>query len=526
MVQDARADLAPFLPYLKDAKTDADDQAAISKIERDFGPSARAQLQAAMDTEERYEKSQYVSATDYIYIALHLEGVPIPFHNLESRQLRDQFNAHAAHASSIEDLRPEIAARDEYSIQNSRRLITTYGYHDVIWVVGAEHLKNLERMLSADGDRVEVAYNSLATASSQPKIKKEMISLVNPDELVRFADTKVPSEFQQNEDFSIPQGPSQQLNNVVASALARSDLRLEEDERAAVQKSFAQQYEAQRLRTQQSWLIKVSVRPGGTVEITRVKRDWLQIIRQLPVTVHSQGELTSIAPGFSVIDSELGQRLSRINAQQHYVTLFTVRHQGTGYAVYANEQPFYEGDDIPELVRRLNEQSGSGQVSTIYLQLDGFAEKEASGFETSVRIQQKVVNNDRNVGVLTRSVDEFFAPAQLDVLHEPELTVVQTGPLKDFTRMTLKFIARIGEGLVQITVIIYAKTAELAEELYARLRALFSGPQLSLADAVTLARVELKKKHQLSNEDLTILFRSEVGGTLVVEVPGADAARG
>jgi hypothetical protein len=518
MVQDAQADPAPFIPYLKDVKTDADQATAISKIEHDFGPSGPAQFQAAMDTEDRYEKSEYVSATDYLYVALHLQGVSIPFHNLDSRKLRDQFIADSEHATSIEDLRPDIAARDDYTIQTGRRVLKDKGYHRVIWIVGAEHLKNLPGLLSAYGDKVEIAYNSLAPSSRQPILKKEMLCLVKPDQLVKFANARVPAEFQPNEDFSIPRGPSRQLNNALASALAQSDLGLNASDRTAIQNSFAQQYEEQALRSHDSWSIKVTIGTGGTVEITKPQRDELQVFHESPVTAQSHQELAKMVPGFSIIDAEVGQRLNRLNAQQHHVSLFTVKDQGTGYAVYANEQPFFEGDDIAELVQHLNEQVTSGQVSAIYLELDGFSAEKARGFEASCRMQQKVLNNDRSLGVLARLNDAFFAPVRLDPNHDPELTVMKTGPFKGFTRMTMNFIAKIGDRIVKITLVIYAITADLAREFHATVRDLLGASPLTLADAITVARNELKKNHQLSDDDLTKQLRTEVGGTLVVEV--------
>jgi hypothetical protein len=521
MVQDARADLAPFLPYFKDAKTDEE---ALSKIEAQFGPSGGARLQAAMETEERYEKSKYVSASDYIYVALHLDGLSIPFHNIESRKLRDEFTAHEKDASSIEDLRPQIASRDDYMVQNSRRLINAYKYHSVIWIVGAEHLKNLERILSGDGDRVVVAYDSLATTSGQPNFKNEMISLVNPDELVKFANARVPADFQVNPAFSLPQGPSKQLSNAVAKALASHDLGLENSEREAIQNLFGQQYEAQKLRNQESWSVQLSIGTGGTIEITKPQRDSLEVFQQSPVKVRNQRELASIAPGFSTIDADLGRRLNHVNGEQRYVSLFTVRNQGRGYAVYANEQPFYEGDDIRELVRRLNEQLRSGQVSAMYLELDGFSSKDASGFEASCRIQQKVLNNDRSLRVLTHPADALFAPAQLDPSHEPQLATMKTGAFKGFTRMTMRFIVHLGDSLVHITLVVYAKTADLAQEFHTRLLVLLGG-SLSLADSITATRIDLKKRHNLTDDDLSDQLRLEVGGTLVVEELRANATR-
>jgi len=458
-----------------------------------------------------------VSAVDYVYVAVHLEGLSIPFHNLEARTLRDKFNADAKNASSIEELRPDIAARDDYMVQSSRRLINTYGYHKIIWIVGAEHLKNLESRLSGSGDTVEIAFNSLASSSNQPNIKKEMISLVNPDELIKFANSPAPADFQPSQEFSLSPGPSQQLRTAVTSALAQSALDLKDPERLVAQNSFAQQYEAQKLRSQGSWSIKVAIGEGGTIEITKAQGGSVQILRQSPVRVRNEGELTELVPGFSVIDSDVGSRLSRVNKEQHYVSLFTVRNQGTSYAVYANEQPFYEGDDVRELVRRLNEQLRSGQISAIYLDLDGFSAKDATGFETSCRIQQKVLNNDRTLRVMTRFAEAPFAPAQFDASHEPQLTTVKTGPFAGFTRMTMRFIVNLGQSLVHITVVVYAKTLELAEEFRSDLQALLGGSSLSLADAITATRIELKKKHQLSDDDLSDKFRIEVGGTLVVE---------
>ena len=125
---------------------------------------------------------------------------------------------------------------------------------------------------------------------------------------------------------------------------------------------------------------------------------------------------------------------------------------------------------------------------------------------------------------LAGSNDAFFAPVRLDPNHEPELTVMKTGPFKGFTRMTMKFIASIGDRIVNITLVVYAITAELAQEFHAKLRDLLGASPLTLADAIIVARNELKKNHQLSDDDLTKQLRTEVGGTLVVEVLRASVA--
>src|SRR5260370_13878343 len=108
------------------------------------------------------------------------------FRNVESRKLRDQFEVKSATVNSIEELRGEIRARDDYMASKGSDLIRKNGYRQIIWIVGAEHLKSLPDFLTKQGHSITIAYDSLKNPKG-PAYKKELMLLVKPDAFLALA---------------------------------------------------------------------------------------------------------------------------------------------------------------------------------------------------------------------------------------------------------------------------------------------------------------------------------------------------
>jgi hypothetical protein len=521
MIEDASADINPFIPYLKNASSDQD---ALAEIQRRLGPSARQNAEAAFATSDRYEKSEYVSAMDYDYVALRLLGRTMPFHNVESRKRRDEFEARSATANSIEELRGEIRARDDYMASKGSDLIRQNGYRQIIWIVGAEHLKSLPDLLTKQGHSITIAYDSLKDPKG-PAYKKELMLLVKPEAFLALARQRPVDPIEQ--DLMPPRTPSEQLLGSVKSALLDPKLgTLDKRAQTTIAAAFASEFEAHGTNADSPWGVVVALGPNDTIGVKRVARGEYEIERRWPLIAKTGDRLAAIAPGVDEIDPVLRDRLRDLNAAQSHVRVFNVKDTGGKYAIYADKdaRPLLATNDIRELVGQVTAQLGPSAVETVYLELEGFTEDKAAAFESSCRIQSRQDSTQRSITTLAMSSknaplrDAYFSKARLDGNLPTQFTVMDNGPFQGFVRATIHFLVTVGNTVQRVTIEVYVRTRAIAEQVATRLRTLGVNESLTLADMVAVMRAEIKKENNLRDEDVTVRFRQQVGETLIVYV--------
>jgi hypothetical protein len=93
-------ELGKYKKYFDEGVETEEDWMRIQRrIYADFGEAGLKELIQILETQapevnsanESYDKSESISAFDYLYLMLNLQGIRIPFHNLESDELRKQF---------------------------------------------------------------------------------------------------------------------------------------------------------------------------------------------------------------------------------------------------------------------------------------------------------------------------------------------------------------------------------------------------------------------------------------------------
>jgi peptidoglycan hydrolase-like protein with peptidoglycan-binding domain len=124
--------------YFKDAEDENDLYAALDQIRRKEGEigvrKAIHALQTRNSVMERhqtamsdYEESRYISAADYFYVMANLKGVRLPFHPIESPELRADFRTYLQNFSGDKIPNDKLLPRDRYMVDSVQKLVSVNG---------------------------------------------------------------------------------------------------------------------------------------------------------------------------------------------------------------------------------------------------------------------------------------------------------------------------------------------------------------------------------------------------------------
>jgi len=403
-------------------------------------------------------------------------------------------------------------------------IIRKNGYRQIIWIVGAEHLKSLPDFLTKQSHSITIAYDSLKDKKG-PAYKKELMLLVKPDAFLALARQRSDDPIEQ--DLVPSRAPSQQLLKSVKTALLDPKLgTLNAPEQTATATAFTSAYETHVTNPYAPWTVAIALGPNDTIEVKRVARGEYEIERHWPLAAKTGEHLDVVAPGVAEIDPVLRDRLRDLNAAQSHVRVFSIKDAGGSYAMYADKdaRPLLATHDIRDLVHQITAQLGPSAIESVYLELEGFTEDKAAAFESSCRIQSRQDSTQRSITTLPMSLknvalrDAYFSKARLDAKLPTQFTVMDSGPFQGFVRATIHFLVTVGDKLQRVTIEVYVKTKAIAAQAAARLRTLGLNESLTLADMVAIVRAELRKEHNLRDEDVTVRLRQQVGETLIVYV--------
>jgi len=525
MVKDAKADPTQLQAFLRNVHSDDDLNKALGRLD----PSARKRFEDAAAAFDRYNKSAYVSATDYFYVALHLSGNSVPFYNIESNALREKFEARMATAGSIKELTPEMDARDNYMLARAKDILNRYGYHQVVWIVGAQHLDHIRALLAKEGHQVQVVYDSLKS-HPLPKIKQKAMVLVHPEELAKIALTPPPPSFHVDQSLAPVHALPKQVTSALARTLRDPNLGLKTGaDRDAIVREFAQKSK-ERTGNQEQWAIKAQLTEVGTIELKRVSRNSYEMSREWPVAISDPHALAQLSPKIPSVAFDSVNRLRAINANQEAVRLLRIQDQGDAFVLYddrgAEIRYKDKGNDldVPAIVQYANQSLRLDSVSSIYFELDGFAPGKVDAFETSCQLQQRTLNADRELLVMDTAHgspglnDAYFAPARMETTSPAPISYVQSGSFKGFFHSAVQFIAKIAGKPKRLTLEIYARAREHVQEFLSTLRAVPSTSSQSLADRVSRTKATIKKKYNLTDQDLRTRVREELGRSSIVRL--------
>lgn len=235
-------------------------------------------------------------------------------------------------------------------------------------------------------------------------------------------------------------------------------------------------------------------------------------------------------PSDSVIDSQTENALMRASQDSRnakYIA-FTLETGGDGplYRLYSpGGEQVYSGNLIPDLLTAINtERDRKGRGNNVYLIMKGFADKQVNAFAASTRIYQNSVDPTVSIrpfesgSEFSKAEDFFFSPGKTlieESVTEPVL--VMQGANKDFYQSDFKVADAAGDSG---TVSVFARAREVVVSFVQGVRSLFQRRQenWSVSKIVNVARSQMKRKYDVSDENLRVQFRDQFGRSHIVEL--------
>ncbi|MGH9759363.1 MAG: hypothetical protein ACREAC_00835, partial [Blastocatellia bacterium] len=275
-------------------------------------------------SQQSYNNSEYISAADYLYILLNVQGIRIPFYNVDSAALRKDFETQANKL----DLDP----RDNYMTRSIKTTVAANGYRQVILICGALHLKNQRRNFISENYTVQTSYDSLPDG-----IKHEMAVLSKPEYVTALALQGPPPGFRSSSVYMVENAPSTELLSRLDSYFrAASDENLAPQVMARLRASFMEQYAKQRLKEKTAWSVDLDVGGGESLTVSKdVRSNSFTVTKQEPVGALAIQNFEKAGPNNHLFDYRNAQRLDRINRDNPSVRFFTVEDKLTHYEVYS-----------------------------------------------------------------------------------------------------------------------------------------------------------------------------------------------
>lgn len=492
-----------------------------SRLTRDlqrYGSGAVDELQQQMEAQNHeieatmgvYNKSEYVSASDNLFVMLRAKGIGTPFWNIESKELRDAFAIpeDATPASIAQALVP----RDKYMSDKLADLAQTHGYKRIVLVCGALHLTGLPQRIRARGYDVKVVYDAMEAKA----IKQDMAVLVRPDVIIDAVRRGARPDFTLSTEFLVNGRPSRQLVSRLNEFMTRLPAGfLAPGDAERVRMRFGDAYERQSGRNQAAWSFEVTLGTGGLLRISRDSDGATHFAGLSPLSVPADADLSTYVPSrpVTLIVADLG-------------THFRVLRGSGGATVFS-------GLSIPDLVQAVNRDLRNDSSRTVYLDVSGMAPERREAFTSSVRGQGN--RPDRQVQVRTyfrpsttpsrADTDLLFATDARIELRSTALEQMTVGQYRGWFVATCELVGAAG----RLTVQIIAKSADIARQALSLLREI-SGRQdfigLSPAAVLDEMRWEMKRRHKLTDDELLLKFTDEFGNSQIVKlhIERADAA--
>lgn len=217
-------------------------------------------------------------------------------------------------------------------------------------------------------------------------------------------------------------------------------------------------------------------------------------------------------------------RLQALNRAKKKAAILTVVNKKTHYEVFAVEGLVYKGNDIHDVVNIVTTRMYSSELETIYLDMEDFASADKiEGFATSARMHQTAQNS--NIAVRTFSRQEGRTNLQ-DIFFSngirfdrqassmaPEL--VTSGLYRGSYKTTLNFLTKVKGTLQRLTIEVFAKTRELAQQFLQRVISHFSFQKFESRSPSELIN-QFRKELQKEEDDFIIRVIDEVGDSQIV----------
>ena len=501
------------------------------KIYNDYGNEGisevshmiKSQQEEVKKTFNVYERSEYISAADYFYIMLNLQGINIPFHNLESVKLRKEFMNKLKNKSSSGLMDDDLEARDNYMLRKTKKIIKSKGYRKIILICGAFHLNNLKSKLTKAGLKVNIVYDSMAD-----DIKKELAALVNPQyilDLVRNNSTPLTARFDEYINKNEPSGDLlNPFNNFLKS---KGNHGLNSQQILHLRNRLSKEYRTRELKAKTNWEIEFPLKDGRKIYFIKNSRaNKIEIIMEKPADLKKLMQLEKTDSRHHFVDFKNIRQLNKINRDNSgIVSTFTVENHRSHFEVYHNSfESVYEGNDIAQLFKAVRQKSARHAA---YMDMKNFTPDKKELFDKSLQMQKLKYNVDLRIVTLGRvnnstdSRDTFLMDSniKLSSKHKPKPVESRDSEGKSLFRITINFLLKFGNTLKQVSITFVAKTQEMALKFYDILTSKIPshGFNGSLASLVNQGIRDLTDINEDKDEEkMKIKFEDQFGNILYV----------
>ncbi len=531
-----------FETYFNSLKTDNSPEAVkavLMRIMQDHGESGlkraietiksrKEAIQKGKVIHDNYENGRYISASDYVYIMLNLQGLNIPFHNLESVEEREKFEIALKEAiKAYPDKIPKniekemLLGRDLYMTKTSEQLIKINKYQQVILICGAHHTDNLKNLLNNKGYKVQVAFQSM-----DQQFKPPMAILVHPEGIVNLVDNYNGQASVVDNKLVVDNIPSTQVQNAASSLLTSFLPSLNKTQHERLIQDFTNSYNEDNLRTKPTWEVPIKLDDGSNVQLEK-SRNALFITASKPANWQDVQKLESkskATPLFEV-DMENINRLQTLDGSTTGLRVVTVKRYAEGkserYTAYNGKGEYFVGDSAAELVNKLSSDLVTNGIESIYLDLENFPDNKADAFSASVAVagnkHDVVISSLRRSAGKTQNQEIFFGGhinAEKYRVSSPKL--VESGTYKGWQMIKAQIPVKLSEVFhAIINVHIFVRTVEAANALHGFLMAhleLMSSKGNTLALSMPALMIEARremKKAGFTQNDFAIEFKDE-----------------
>jgi hypothetical protein len=479
------------------------------------------------NTFDQYNKSEYVSSSDYFYIMLNLQGIKIPFHNLDSSALRENFENLFKQKKNI-SIKEELGPRDDYMARKAKEIIEAKGYRQVILICGALHINNFKSRFATMGYKTNIVYNS-----KPDLLKKELAVLVKPNYIVDLVRNSPITGSARSNEYINENEPSDDLLQVFDNFLETEGApSLNSQQILHLRNRLMKEYHERGLKAETNWELELPIDDGRKVFFIKNSRE-NKIEMSLEKSVDLKRLIKLEKPGLRhyFVDFQNITQLKKINQENSDTSLtFTVEDRKSHFEVIRNGfEPVYEGNDFSQLLKVLiSELSELSKQQAIYLDMKDFDEDKIELFASSLQMQKEkgdikvLISTIPRINNSTVTRDTLLMPHQIELASKdkPKPLKIKEGEHKGWYRTTINFLLKVGDTIKQVSITIITKTREMAFRFYEILRLKISpnGFTGSLASLVNQVYREVIESSEDKEEKREIIkeFRDQSGNILFV----------
>lgn len=483
-----------------------------------------------------YNNSKYVSAADYLYIMLYLQGLKIPFFNIESLKFRLQFHEllkriekegasekTEKETNELMEVRDRHMAKRTYQIMTGKKYIKKY--RQAILICGAAHLESLkQKLMNEYGFEIKIYYNSI-----KDQFKKDMGVLVNSRYVLKIAKEGPTDDFQSSQVYLTENAPSEQIMNRFDHFFkyGKGASLLSTQQTAEFRSEFMKKYRQKGLRNKTRWSLSLSTDTGGKlIHEKNTGKNEFKISLQRPVFSKTFREMIKQNPAILFLDRKDNKKLAELNkTNAGKCTTFRVEDHLSHYKVFdgSGDDVLYNGNNVSDLMKFLKKKVKD--ESTIYLDLKGFAPNRLDTFSTSLKIQKQKQNAPLMIypiarrGDSTEDRDLLMSAANIKTEYpEPNIKITAEKDTNGFSKLykgTLDFLITIGNNIAQrVSLTITSRFNDVPFRFLSRIVEKLSGSgyNASLAAMVHDTRREILDTSELmTEEDVLLEFKNQYG---------------